>query len=747
MGRRIPSSRHREEYTNLQIRILKDASMRVITRDDFERYPVHTLQFPHSLQSKDFVSFIKSKFADSASDTSFSVVRAKKILKVPSYKLLSLEPKCTFRTAWKNFICLRPERAEAAPSLDDEANSSPGFKPSVWSERFRVDSVEEWSDSRGEEAQNQEVNIRIRILEDPAIQYMSKDVLDRFPVRALWCPRSLKEEEFLSLLRSTFPQLAPDRPFEVLRNWPFKKLRRINLKALTPQEICKLQQNPTFCLRLTSPLSVQDEEKEEDLQSSEVHNKTALKVEDVAHLKVCLLEAPQESRVIHQLDCPGDPQDPPFLDLLRSSFPQLGVQAVELLTRTGDQLLPVKTQNQTVKEIRQNVASSDDAVLYVRVQDGSGGERPMEQQLSAPPAADPSEDEQVELKICILEDQAALSVSEDTLLSHPTYVLQCSRLLQEEEFLKFLRSTFPQLAPDKPFKVFKLGDDKTLQPLQIQTLTPQEVHRLGGAATICIHLQDPVKLQDKEKIKSDPGDDDDDEDSGVTAHRNSSDVRTGGQSSSRDEGNRNPAYLSCKVCERKHQSVCGLIKHAWGHVYEDVGSCGVCGENAASAEELKNHFLIHEKSHTCTVCGKFFIAPSGFKTHGRQHSDPRMHCCGTCQGDLRTKPTLTNNMKLHLKEESLQSDSRSQIDDEKDQTQSRKSSRSTGRTRRKSRKNNKNHPFKCSKCDQTFRSETLLEKHVRVHVGVGPWTCDVCGARFHYGVSMRKHLLTHMTGK
>lgn len=75
------------------------------------------------------------------------------------------------------------------------------------------------------------------------------------------------------------------------------------------------------------------------------------------------------------------------------------------------------------------------------------------------------------------------------LLSHPTYVLQCPRLLQEEEFLKVLRSTFPQLAPDKPFKVFKIGDDRTLQPLPIQTLTPQEVCRLGGAATICIRLQ------------------------------------------------------------------------------------------------------------------------------------------------------------------------------------------------------------------------------------------------------------------
>lgn len=72
--------------------------------------------------------------------------------------------------------------------------------------------------------------------------------------------------------------------------------------------------------------------------------------------------------MIHQLDCPGDLQESPFLDLLRSSFPQLRDQTVELLTRTGDRLLPVKTQHQTVKEIRQNVASSDDSVLYVRVQ-------------------------------------------------------------------------------------------------------------------------------------------------------------------------------------------------------------------------------------------------------------------------------------------------------------------------------------------------------------------------------------------
>ncbi|XP_024143491.1 uncharacterized protein LOC112155787 isoform X2 [Oryzias melastigma] len=756
-------SLHHEDHIDLQIRILENASLSVIARKDFEHFPVHTLQCPRSLRRTEFVSFIKSKFAHLASDTGFAVVRAKKIQNVPSYKLLSLRPRCNFRTRWKNAICLRPKQNKKDQLIEDSS--------------MRTGSEEESSNNGEEEAQpedqNQEVNIRIRILEDPTIQFMSKEVLDRFPVQALRCPRSLKEEEFLSLLRSTFPQLAPDRPFQVLRNRPFKRLRRINLNPLTPQEICRLLQNPTFCLRLMSPLSAQDEEKQEDLQNSELHNKTPPTVEDVVHMNVCLLEdleAPQESRVIHHLDCPGDLQESPFLDLLRSSFPQLRDQTVELLTRTGDRLLPVKTQHQTVKEIRQNVASSDDSVLYVRVQEGSGEERPAEPLLSDSPAADPSEDEPVELKICILEDQEALGFSDETLLSHPTYVLQCPRLLQEEEFLKVLRSTFPQLAPDKPFKVFKIGDDRTLQPLPIQTLTPQEVCRLGGAATICIRLQDPMNIQDK-KIKSE-----EDEDPGGAAHRNPSDVWTGRQSSSRHEANGVSAYvcllrspkftdflvkhekdrtesgpdlsgcfqLSCKVCGRTHPSVCGLVKHAWGHVHEGVGSCGVCGGKAASTEELKNHLLIHQRSHTCTVCGKFFIAPSGFKTLARQHSDPRMHCCGTCQRDFRTKLMLTNHMKLHLKKESLQGGYNSQIGDGKDQTQRRKSRRTTGRRRRKSQKNN---PFRCSKCDRTFQSKVRLEKHITVRVCVKPYTCDVCGARFHSSVSMRKHRLTHMVVK
>lgn len=67
-------------------------------------------------------------------------------------------------------------------------NGSPGFKPSVWSERFRTGSEEESSNNGEEEAQpedqNQEVNIRIRLLEDPTIQFMSKEG-EREPKRSV----------------------------------------------------------------------------------------------------------------------------------------------------------------------------------------------------------------------------------------------------------------------------------------------------------------------------------------------------------------------------------------------------------------------------------------------------------------------------------------------------------------------------------------------------------------------------------
>lgn len=57
-------------------------------------------------------------------------------------------------------------------------------------------------------------------------------------VQDLKCPRGLQEADFLDLLRSTFPQLAgDDKPFDMFKSDRSRRLQRLRVKTLTPEEI------------------------------------------------------------------------------------------------------------------------------------------------------------------------------------------------------------------------------------------------------------------------------------------------------------------------------------------------------------------------------------------------------------------------------------------------------------------------------------------------------------------------------
>lgn len=62
-------------------------------------------------------------------------------------------------------------------------------------------------------------------------------VLLKSLVQDLKCPRGLQEADFLELLRSAFPQLAADKPFNVFKSDRSRRLQRLRVKTLTPEEI------------------------------------------------------------------------------------------------------------------------------------------------------------------------------------------------------------------------------------------------------------------------------------------------------------------------------------------------------------------------------------------------------------------------------------------------------------------------------------------------------------------------------
>ena len=54
--------------------------------------------------------------------------------------------------------------------------------------------------------------------------------------------------------------------------------------------------------------------------------------------------------------------------------------------------------------------------------------------------------------------------------------------------------------------------------------------------------------------------------------------------------------------------------------------------------------------------------------------------------------------------------------------------------------------FKCTHCDQIFKKTNRLEKHAQsMHPGSKTLTCELCGEKFAFEISLREHIEKHNT--
>ncbi|XP_054876214.1 uncharacterized protein LOC129351363 [Poeciliopsis prolifica] len=138
--------------------------------------------------------------------------------------------------------CLKSQTQTASSSSDGR---SPG--------RFQVS-----------EAQSA-IHLSIRVLKDSSISILSKTVVKKCPLVSLKCPLGLQELDFLSLLRSAVPQLAADdKPFHIWTLDKRRRLQRLTLSTVTPEEIVRNVKStrlrkPTVYIRLKTKKEIQEE--------------------------------------------------------------------------------------------------------------------------------------------------------------------------------------------------------------------------------------------------------------------------------------------------------------------------------------------------------------------------------------------------------------------------------------------------------------------------------------------------------
>ncbi|XP_068163326.1 zinc finger protein 11-like [Antennarius striatus] len=55
--------------------------------------------------------------------------------------------------------------------------------------------------------------------------------------------------------------------------------------------------------------------------------------------------------------------------------------------------------------------------------------------------------------------------------------------------------------------------------------------------------------------------------------------------------------------------------------------------------------------------------------------------------------------------------------------------------------------FSCSDCEKSFKFQSLLKAHQRIHTGEQPFLCSQCGRRFSFKQSLERHKQTHKSGR
>jgi uncharacterized Zn-finger protein len=125
-------------------------------------------------------------------------------------------------------------------------------------------------------------------------------------------------------------------------------------------------------------------------------------------------------------------------------------------------------------------------------------------------------------------------------------------------------------------------------------------------------------------------------------------------------------------------------------------TCGFCSSSFLARDHLRQHERIHtgEKPWECEQCGERFQYRNRWKTHVRK-----------CTGSEPVSSKLEEVKNMAHK---------------------------------------KHGQFKCTYCDQIFKKTNRLEKHAQsMHPGNKNISCEICGDKFAFDISLREHMEKH----
>ncbi|KAK7062978.1 hypothetical protein SK128_027689 [Halocaridina rubra] len=189
--------------------------------------------------------------------------------------------------------------------------------------------------------------------------------------------------------------------------------------------------------------------------------------------------------------------------------------------------------------------------------------------------------------------------------------------------------------------------------------------------------------------------------------------------------------------------------------------CKVCGKKLASRESCRRHVLTkhsQERPFVCNHCGKSFIFNFALKSHTAIHSDVPIFVC-VCGMNFKLRSSYMNHIqRIHraasevkfscelcfksfgdrhtLRLHMVSVHKPKTIPCIQDGCKKVFSSVSLMHCHYRYHQNLK---YKCDKCDQSFSTESYMNKHRLSHLGVRPYTCVECGKSYLSASHLNQH--------
>ncbi|XP_038587327.1 zinc finger protein 37-like isoform X2 [Micropterus salmoides] len=574
------------------------------------------------------------------------------------------------------------------------------------------------------------IDLKIRILEHSQADMLSRSVFQKCPVQELQCPLGLQEADFLDLLRSTFPQLAAQKHFDFFTSDRSRRLQSLRAKTLTPEEIyrsirltgaghsalyirLKTGEDPQTSGKDLHPVQRPDDATKDSPPSSATMSADETQTcswlsspssssgkrrrgrprlgEGPTHhfLKVCMLDDSQSDVLsknvfqkcpVQELQCPRGLQEADFLDLLRSTFPQLAGDDKRFHVFKSDRsrrLQRLKVKTLTPEEIYRSMKSTgvEKTLLYIRLKTGEEEEE---------------EEEEEEFHL--------LQRSDDTTTDSPS---TAAEVIKTDEA--------------------KLSSSSTSQQQAMET---------GEADDDAAESQvDSNNDGDKEGDEAFDGDEDWKPDPEVQSpkKRRKQESKLSGVKGQLIGSSKTP----CKVCGVWYRILGSLIKHAWSHVEDPQLVCGVCGEKFESVEELKGHLRKYQKTHDCSFCAKSFLTITGLNSHTTLHTGDRPFKCDVCNKTFAQISTLSVHRWVHVADKPHKCDICPKAFGLKAQLRAH-SKMHAGRDK-----------YHCNVCGKSFYDLRSLTRHKTTHSGERRYGCEVCGKRFKLPGTLKSHEKIH----